>query len=446
MEKLSGIAIAKILNSLCHGSYAYVNKWPKFSKMKEENEDCRDGRRGKGRSEAELRVEEGERQGWALDAFMVVTILYEKENGADVITRKLRLEGKIVNNTTLQESVQSLHLTRANIIGRNDSWNYYEELLQISHFSIFPDTKITTKHFRFVILMYRRNLSLNVKVKVETNMVRYDIKIVVVVKLIEEKNRLILYKSKTSEVSLRFDFFNYFIFSVNMNLQYIGEYDVGRVKQRCKNSGNLNISSANCNNVQCSNKTAKASFKESRCEEKTSVFKTKLYQSYYFWVPLIHLCVLEYLIDDNRLASLSSHIFTCAGTKSRRSNRDKNTTDTEMPRSPERSTPRLKAEFSPLRWEEKERDRGFSSIIMDTHHPTLISFHRETIYNVPSGTRIIRTTLEKSLIGSGWGSRDLPGKHNGKLTVSSSIEHCVTVFFKFLDRMSTSIEFLPSLN
>ena len=37
---------------------------------------------------------------------------------------------------------------------------------------------------------------------------------------------------------------------------------------------------------------------------------------------------------------------------------------------------------SPLRWEEKERDRGFSSIIMDTHHPTLISFHRETIYNV----------------------------------------------------------------
>ena len=68
----------------------------------------------------------------------------------------------------------------------------------------------------------------------------------------------------------------------------------------------------------------------------------------------------------------------------------------------------VEAEFSPLRWEEKERDRGFSSIIMDTHHPTLISFHRETIYNVPSGTRIIRTTLEKSLIDSGWGSRDLP--------------------------------------
>lgn len=56
----------------------------------------------------------------------------------------------------------------------------------------------------------------------------------------------------------------------------------------------------------------------------------------------------------------------------------------------------------------KRNNRGFGSIIVDTHHPTLISFHRETIYNVPLGTRITRTTLEKSLIGSDWGSRDLP--------------------------------------
>lgn len=56
----------------------------------------------------------------------------------------------------------------------------------------------------------------------------------------------------------------------------------------------------------------------------------------------------------------------------------------------------------------KRNDRAFGSIILDTHHPILISFHYETIYNLPLGSRIIRTTLEKSLIGCGWGSPDLP--------------------------------------
>ena len=85
----------------------------------------------------------------------------------------------------------------------------------------------------------------------------------------------------------------------------------------------------------------------------------------------------------------------------------------------------------------KRNDRAFGSIILDTHHPILISFHYETIYNLPLGSRIIRTTLEKSLIDCDWGSPDLPAFERwlliAKLTFSSTsfsilLSSCIFLF------------------